>query len=238
MLIDLHVHAPPSDSALAPFIARAAEVGLDGFAVLGDDAFAGVAAFRARDDVVVFGGAEVVTDRGHYLLFVPEFERLPPLDELLGPRVEGVWPVRDVLVRAQALGGAVVAAHPYDVSVDHPGGDILFTVPYVSAVEAVFSARPPGFSRPAVEAADVLGLPCVGGSGAREPDMLGDAATLFADEFRDEAGLVKALRSGSCWPVDRSAPPPALLHPCSRPSSGAADSSHHDGAPAYPRRRR
>jgi hypothetical protein len=100
------------------------------------------------------------------------------------------------------MGGAVVAAHPYDRSIERPGGDVLFSLDGLSAVEGLDARRKPAANDLAVEAADHMGLPCVGGSGARESlGEIGKAATLFRDLVRTEADLVAQLRSGTVFSV-------------------------------------
>src|SRR5438034_533118 len=135
MLVDLHVHpeAAPRNSAGAPDWAalceRAAALGLAGVAVVGDGVLpdADPAAGKAFS-VRLFRGVELDTDRGHYLVFLPKPAELPPMAELFGGPSDPPRAVRDVLARAAALGGAVVAAHPYDRTVEHPGGDIVYTL--------------------------------------------------------------------------------------------------------------
>lgn len=205
MVVDLHVHVGKDGLDVDAAARQAAAIGLDGLAVVGENEIARVGS-RELHGVVICAGAEVTTDRGHYLVFLPRPEELPPIAEIFATRGDEPWPVRDVLARTRALGGAVVAAHPYDRNVTHPGGDVLFTLRGLTAVEAVTPRRgaPMG---PAVEAADTLGLPCVGGSDARRSvEDVGRCATLFTRRFRDEAGLVDALRSGQCWPVDFGRP--------------------------------
>lgn len=233
MLVDLHVHVPPRGADIEALLAKAPSLGLDGLAIVADGAFAKPGDVRERGGVRLFVGAEVATDRGHYLVFVPNPASLPPFDELFGPRTNGVWPVRDVLARTLALGGAVVAAHPYDAQVEHPGGDILFTLPHLAAVEAVNPRHPPSFSFAAVDAAETLGLPCVGGSGARTLEELGKAATLFTVDLADEAALVDALRSGACWPVEFGQPSKDLLRRSSQP---APRDGERERAPSGPPR--
>jgi len=230
MLIDLHVPAP-ADGRIDDYLRRAAKRGLDGIALLGDDAFALLPPERDVEGVRLFSGARVATDRGLWLVFVPSPGTLPGLEELFGPREDGVFSVRDVLVRTEALGGAAVAARPYDRTIDHPGGDILYTLPHVAAVEAVTPHEAPALSLPAVEAAETLGLPCVGGSAARSAEAVGTAATLFAHALADEADLADALRSGRCWPVDFSGTRTPGRGPQPRPAAPA-------GADAEPERRR
>lgn len=203
MLIDLNVHAGPHGLALGETVSRALAVGLDGVAILGDDALPDVSLLRGHDPVRLFAGAEVATDRGHYLVFFPNPAELPPLTDIFGPPPPTRWPVRDVLARVAALGGASIAARPYDTSVDHPGGDILYTLANLSAVEVVSPLHPRDISYPAIEAAEVLGLPGVGGSGARGSVAdVGMGATLFVEAIQTEAELVAALKSGSVWPVE------------------------------------
>jgi hypothetical protein len=100
------------------------------------------------------------------------------------------------------MGGAVVAAHPYDRSIERPGGDVVFSLDGLSAIEGHDARRKSATNDLAVEAADHLGLPCVGGSGARDGlGEIGKAATLFRDVVRTEADLVAQLRSGTVFGV-------------------------------------
>jgi len=229
MLIDLHVHAGKHGLSLDDVVTRALHLGLDGVAILADDALPDVALLAGHDRIRLFAGAEVATDRGHYLVFLPEPGKLPALTEIFGAEPDTRWPVRDVIARVGALGGAVIAARPYDTTIDHPGGDILYTLAGLSAVEVVSPLFPREISWPAIEAAECLGLPGVGGSGARgSPDDVGRAATLFTHDLKDEAELIGALRSGSCWPVEFGEAPSSVLQ-----SSGTP---HRDRGAPPPRR--
>jgi hypothetical protein len=231
MIVDLHVHAGPGGLPLDGVIARAAVAGLQGVVLVGDDAFPKVDRAAVVSPIRLFFAAEVTTDRGHYLVFLPSPEALPPLTEVFGAKVDGAWAVRDVLARTQALGGAVVAAHPYDDSIALPGGDILFTLPKLAAVEALNARHPPALSYAAVEAAETLGLPSVGGSDARH-DLahVGRAATLFAEPLTDDQSLIDALRSGACWPMDFSEPNRELLRRGPSPAREAG-APHPSGPP-------
>ncbi len=228
MLVDLHVHAGPRGLLIEAVASRAAAVGLGGVAVLGEQALAEVPSqLRSTADLIVFAGAHVSTDRGHYLVFLPKPAEIPSLDALFGERVQGVWAIRDVLARTRAAGGAVIAANPYDATIPHPGGDILYTLPGLTAVESVNTSCPAEIAYPAIEAAECLGLPCVGGSGARKTvEDVGSGATLFTRRLHNEAELVAALRSGACWPVQFGAPSPELLR---RPRPSRPPESHGGG---------
>jgi hypothetical protein len=204
MLIDLHVHSRHTPGCtLAPrdVLRRARERGLDGVAFTDLNSMEGLAEIReagAAEGILALCGVEVATDRGHYLAFFPDPAAVPALPQVFGTPP---WPVREVLARVASLGGVVVAAHPYDKSVERPGGDVIFTLDGLAAVEALNARRKAGNDL-AVEAADHLGLPCVGASGAKDSlDEIGGAATLFREPVRSEADLVAQLRAGAVYCV-------------------------------------
>ena len=124
---------------------------------------------------------------------------MPALPQLFGTPP---WPVREVLRRVNELGGAVVAAHPYDKTVDRPSGDAIFTLDGLSAVEGLNAERKGPANDLAMEAADHMNLPCTGASGAKASlDEIGKAATLFKDPVRSERDVVTQLRAGSVFCV-------------------------------------
>ncbi len=205
MLLDLHVHTRFSPGcALDPrdVVRRAREAGLDGVVVTDMNTLDGLAEVRAAgqaEGFLALCGVEIATDRGHYLAYFPDPSRIPALPQIFGTPP---WPVRDVLAKVASLGGVAVAAHPYDRSIERPGGDVLFTLDGLSAVEGLETRRRGSENDLAVEAADHLGLPCVGASGAKDSlSEIGKAATLFRDPVRTEADLVAQLRSGTVFCV-------------------------------------
>ncbi len=205
MLIDLHVHSRHTPGCpLSPLdaVRRAREAGLDGLVFTDMNSMDGLAEIReaARTEgFLALCGAEIATDRGHYLAYFPDPEKVPALPQIFGTPP---WPVQEVIAKVTSMGGAVVAAHPYDRSIERPGGDVLFSLDGISAVEGLDARRKPAANDLAVEAADHMGLPCVGGSGARESlGEIGKAATLFRDLVRTEADLVAQLKSGTVFSV-------------------------------------
>jgi len=205
MLIDLHVHSRhTAGCALAPrdVLRRARDSGLDGVAFVDLNTLDGLEEIRAagRDEgFLALCGVEIATDRGHYLCFVPEPEKVPALPQIFGTPP---WPVREVVRKVNELGGAVVAAHPYDKTIERPSGDFIFTLDGLAAVEGLNARRKGAANDLAVEAADHMNLPCTGGSGALGSlEEIGTAATLFKEPVRSERDLVAQLRAGAVFCV-------------------------------------
>jgi predicted metal-dependent phosphoesterase TrpH len=203
MLIDLHVQtARTPGGTLRPLdvLARARARGLDGVAFTDLDTLEGLAEVRAAGaeaGLVALVGLELSTAQGRFLCFFDDPGRLPPVAQLFGPAPR---PAVAALARAVTLGAAVVAAHPYDRSLAPAIGDAVFSLDGLAALEGLHGRSSHAVNDLAVEAADHLGLPCVGGSGALTSlDQLGTAATLLREPVSDEAGLVRQLRAGTCW---------------------------------------
>lgn len=208
MLVDLHVQLEDTTTSLDEAVKHAEAAGLDGILLVQDDAFPDVQRHRKAKGVKVFSGARLSSDRGDYLVILPFPETLPPFTEVFGEREEGApWSARDILSRTRALGGAAVVAHPYDPNAPHPAGDVVFTLRGISAVEVVNPSRSEHIAAPAAEAAEYLEIPGVGASEAKTPAEIGRAATLFAQRFDNEQGLIEALHRRECWPVEFTTPP-------------------------------
>jgi predicted metal-dependent phosphoesterase TrpH len=206
MLIDLHVHSHHTRSCtLAPrdVLRRAKAAGLDGVAFTDLNTLDGLEEIRAagrEEGLLALCGVELATDRGHYLCFFPDPAKVPAPPQAFGATTP--WPVREVLAKVRQLGGVVVAAHPYDKTVERPSGDFIFTLDGLSAIEGLNTRRKGPANDLAVEAADHLNLPCTGASGAQGSlDEIGKAATLFRDPVANEEDLVRQLRAGTVWCV-------------------------------------
>jgi predicted metal-dependent phosphoesterase TrpH len=205
MLIDLHVHTNHTRGCTATareVVHRAREAGLDGV-VITDlntlEALPEVSEAARAEGFLALCGVELATDRGHYLCFFPDPSRVPAPAQMLGSATP--WPVREVLAKVRELGGAAVAAHPYDKSIERPSGDVIFTLDGLSAIEGLNARRKPAVNDLAIEAADHMNLPCTGASGAHELAEIGRAATLFRDPVATEADLVAQLRAGTVFSV-------------------------------------
>jgi len=213
MLIDVHVHSHHSPGCtLAPrdIVRRAKEAGLDGVVLTDLNTLEGLAEIHAagrEEGVVALCGVELVTDHGHYLCYFPEPDRVPAPPQMFGTTP---WPVHEVLQRVREMGGAVVAAHPYDKSVERPSGDFIFTLDGLAALQGLCARRKGPANDLAIEAADHMTLPCVGGSGAHETlNDIGKAATLFRVPVTGEADLVRQLLAGHVFCVSIGGAPAA-----------------------------
>jgi predicted metal-dependent phosphoesterase TrpH len=227
MLIDLHVQTTRTPGGtLRPLdvLVRARALGLDGVAFTDLDTLAALPEVRAagaETGLVALVGLCLSTAQGRFLCFFDAPERLADPAELFGTAPRSAV---SSLARAVTLGAAVVAAHPYDKLLAPACADAVFTLDGLAALEGLHGRSRHEVNDLAVEAADHLGLPCVGGSGALTSlDDLGTAATLLREPVTDEAGLVRQLRAGTCWAatlgVKLSATSAAASRPGTRPGA-------------------
>jgi len=205
MLIDPHVHSHHTQGVVltpAEAVRRAQEAGLDGIVITDLNTLEGLAEVRAaarEASFLALCGVELATDHGHYLCYFPEPERIPNPPQIFGTTP---WPVREVLAKVGEMGGVAVAAHPYDKTIERPSGDFIFTLDGLSGLEGLCARRRGPANDLAVEAADHMNLPCIGGSGAHEAADIGKAATLFKLPVASEADLVAQIRSGGVFCVE------------------------------------
>ena len=228
MIIDLHVHSRHTPGcAIDPSeaVRRAHAAGLDGICFTDLDTLAGLEEFRAlakEAPIKVFVALELAAERGHYLVFFPQPEKVPELGQLLGPKP---WVVKDVLAKLNQLGAAVVAAHPFEKDMESPVGDLLYTLRGLAGIEVHNPRVKAGANELAVEAAEHLRVPCVSGS-ASKPHLedMGRAGTLFKRPVASEADIVEQLKQGAVWAVTLGGQP----QPESRPSRGGPGERRRD----------
>jgi len=208
MLIDLHVHSHLSkDCNLDPkaVLDRAAAQGLDGVAFTETNTQDGcdeLFELAPKSKVKIFVGLELVTDKGQYLCFFPKPQLAPEPVQLWGSNREKPWSAAECLPKVKSLGAAIVAARPYDREQPYPAGDFILSLNCLSAVEGYNPRVRQPANDLAVEAAEKLSLPCIGGSDARASlDDLGRGATLFKQTLQTQEQLVQALLGNAYWPV-------------------------------------
>lgn len=203
MRIDLHNHTRDgsidavTDPDLLAEIARSR--GLDGICITehGKTKTPLADTLRQRHGFLVLAGMEVSTELGDLLVFGVD---AIPRDAITA---------RQVRAFLTAKGSVVVAAHPYrwDLSpkpwIGPRDPDLTIekalAAPLVSLVDAMEAANgwattlDVEFTR---EVARRAGLAVTGGSDAHSPGEIGRCITVFEDDIRDEADLVRALKSG------------------------------------------
>jgi predicted metal-dependent phosphoesterase TrpH len=208
MLIDLQVHSHLSkDCTLDPraVLQRAATHGLDGVAFTETNTQDGCDELfdvGRGSPVKVFVGLELITDKGQYLAFFPKPELAPEPVQLWGSNREKPWSAAECLPKLKSLGAAIVAARPYDRDSPFPATDYVLSAPGLSAIQTYNPKVRQTANDLAVEAAESLKLPSVGGSDTRASlDELGRGATLFKRRIETQQDLVAALLAGECWAV-------------------------------------
>ena len=208
MLIDLHAHSHLSKGCeLSPkaVIDRAAQHGLDGVAFTETNTQDGcdeLFEIGQSSKLKVFVGLELLTDKGQYLCFFPKPELAPEPVQMWGSNREKPWSAAECLPKVKSLGAAIIAARPYDRDFPNPAGDYVLTLQCLSGVEGYNPKVRQTANDLAVEAAESLRLPCVGGSDARgNLDEVGRAATLFKRPVGSQKELVEAILAGEMWAV-------------------------------------
>ncbi|MBI3183938.1 MAG: PHP domain-containing protein [Myxococcales bacterium] len=227
MLIDLHAHSHLSKGCeLDPLhvLARAEAFGLDGVAFTETNTQDGcdeLFELQAKTKLKIFVGLELLTDKGQYLCFFPRPDLAPEPVQMWGSNREKPWNAAECLPKVKSLGAAIVAARPYDRDSQNPAGDFVLTLSCLSAIEGFNPKVRQTANELAMEAAESLRLPCVGGSDARSSlDEVGRGATLFKREIGSQAELVQALQEGQFWPVQMGELPKPARGPEPREGRG------------------
>lgn len=208
MLVDVHCHSTATEGATLSAreaLQRAKALGLGAicFTDRGVNVTAAyvdeLRALGREEGVTALVGVEVETDRGHFLCFLPDPNALANAgwkgaDEVPAAAAVTKW--------FAALGGLVIAAHPYAREAKYPLGDFLFALSGVDAVEVVNGRLKPEENTLALEAAVNLELSRVGGSGALAAGEVGGAVTLFKAAVSSESELIQAVKGGETWAVE------------------------------------
>ncbi len=208
MLIDLHVHSSHTQGipfSLADLVARAKDRKLDGFCLTDINTLAGASEAKRlgrEAEIVVLTGFEALTDQGHFLVFVPEPDQLPEVSGWLRFDERDRIVFGSLVDAVQSRKGVIVAAHPYDRSIDESPGDKLIRLEGIAAIEVLSGGHTTLANELAEELAAGFGLPGVGGSNCHDDlEAMGKSATLAIDPIENEADLIDRIREGDVWPV-------------------------------------
>jgi len=205
-IIDMHVHTTrgASDSSLKPVeLARKAHrVGVDGVVITEHDRLwdpREVARFRKAHSLFVANGMEVSTELGHILVI--------GLDRYM-PGIRWAEELRRV---AREAGGYMIAAHPFRhyfqrVHWEREGWEPFDLAPgqaarlplfeLVDAIEVLNGGNNERENLYALEVAQALGKPGIGGSDAHSDQGVGIYTTVFEKRLETEEELLCELKAG------------------------------------------
>jgi hypothetical protein len=205
-IIDMHIHTTrgASDSSLRPVeLARAARrLGLSAVLVTEHDRLwdpLEVARFREEQSVLLINGMEASTELGHVLVI--------GLDRYV-PGVRHAEELRRIVSDA---GGFMIAAHPfrhyfYRIEWERQGLEPVDLTPaqaarlrifqLVDAVEVLNGGNNARENAFALEVAQILGKPGVGGSDAHSHQGIGIYTTVFERDVLSDEDLLRELKAG------------------------------------------
>ena len=231
MLIDIHVHSNHTQgcsNTIAELVAETKKRSLDGFCLTDMHTVAGAAEAKrlaTEAGLVALVGFEAVTDKGHYLVFVPEPEALPDVASWLGHAGESPIPFDSLTKAVQAKAGVLIAAHPYDREVEGAPGDGVLQLSGVAALEVDNSRRSDQVNQLAEEVAAGTGMPGVAGSDTRQgSDTMGRSASLVQGRVETEAELIARIKAFDIWPVQIGPIKPPRREQSRRPRPARNDS--------------
>ena len=200
MIIDLHVHtkAFSTDSMMDPdeAIKEAKKIGLDGICITEHNKVWEVEEIQRlsqRYGFLIINGVEVDTVEGHVLVFGLHMD------------FKKVLHVHDLREMVNQEGGVIIAAHPFkgfrafgfsDLSLSPEQGSQRPIFRSVDALEGFSGKTTEKESHLAQEVAQILGMKVTGGSDAHSLEELGKCVTVFENNIRDEATLIKELKAG------------------------------------------
>jgi hypothetical protein len=186
ILLDAHVHTNSShDSSISISQLREgiAASGLNAIAVTDHDNMEGFKRVKSSGlfkEIIVIPGVEVTTDSGDVIILGLED---PPFSK----------DARDLIDKAHARGGVVVAPHPFDAKRSSLGnGCGSLSIDLIEIMNGKCNAST---NRLAKEYAGYMRLPGIGGSDAHEKREIGSTFTVLeADKGLDS--IMGALRNG------------------------------------------
>jgi len=204
-LIDLHVHTSPaspcSSASVDALIEEAKSIGLDGICLTDHNyvwSASEVENLRRKHGFLILRGNEITTDQGDILVFG------------LDNDIKGIVKLNDLREEVERAGGFMIVAHPFRGFAVFGAAQIGLTpekamerpmLTLVDAIEVLNAKVTPHENKFAADVAAGLNLPATGGSDAHEVDEVGQYATQFFQEIKNEEDLVAALRSGDYSPV-------------------------------------
>ena len=200
MRVDLHIHTRPKSpcSAIDPsaLLEEARRAGLDGICLTEHQnpwSPGEVEELIKAGGIRVFQGNEITTNQGDILVFG------------YGREVKGVVPIQDLRKEVEAVGGLMIAAHPFrgfllfgisQLQLDLEQACKRSVFQHVDGLEIHNCKVTDPENDMARRVAERLGLLGVAGSDAHRLDEVGKCVTIFEREVRAEQELIEEIRAG------------------------------------------
>ena len=147
---------------------------------------------------LILRGNEITTDQGDMIVFGLEKE------------IRGIIRLEELREAVLKVGGFIICAHPFRGFLTFGVGKLGLTpekamerplFKLVDAVEVMNGKVTEKENALAQKVAAGLNLPITGGSDAHEVSAVGTFATWFPQAFKDEKGLIEALKTGNYAPI-------------------------------------
>ena len=186
MKLDLHTHSSYSaDGRIPPKeILKAAKARkLDGVSITDHNdvrAFADAKQSAQELGLILVRGCEISTSSGHIIAY--------GIDE----RIDRDLSPGETIERIKAAGGVSVVPHPYRM-VSGVGGNVCKNLK-PDAIETINGRSPNGDNSQAAKLAELMKLPCTGGSDAHDLESVGAAWTTFRNPMSGEDDVLDAIR--------------------------------------------
>jgi len=198
MRIDLHIHTRPrSCSAIDPgeLAQQARRVGLDGLCLTEHNCLwdpREINELAGEGGLCIFQGNEITTNQGDVLVFGYE------------EKVTGVLTIQDLRKKVEAVGGLLIAAHPFrgfllfgitqlQMNVDQASRRPIFQ--YVDGVEIFNCKVTEEENEMALRVSERLGLLGLAGSDAHRLEEVGRCVTILERTVHTERELIEELRA-------------------------------------------
>lgn len=204
-VVDLHLHtfpaSPCASDSVDAMIKEAKRIGLQGIC-LSDHNYVWstevIQALREKHDFLVLRVNEIVTEQGDMLVFG------------FYEDIQGIIKLAELKKQVAAVGGFIVAAHPFRGFLTFGADDVGLTAEkamaremfkWVDGVETLNGKVTETENGLALDVANGLGLPATGGSDAHDVSTVGLYATAFEQVINNEEELLAALKEGKYRPV-------------------------------------
>ena len=200
MLIDIHVHtkdySPCSSIDPESAVSKALDIGLDGICITDHNSMGmreEAAKLAKESGLFIYVGFEVLTYEGDILVF--------GIDEVPTQEMHAA----ELIDYVKRKNGATIAAHPFRNNGRSLGEEIK-RLKGLAGIETFNGNTALSDNRRSYALSSAHKMPAFGGSDAHRTEQIGVYATKFPCFDRSESAFIKAIKSGSVYPVSKESP--------------------------------